>query len=73
MRQLSSFGLVALLPAALGTTVSNASTQNMLICSGDGLVQTMQVPLDQSGSDQAPCGAKGCHSGANRKKAGKHH
>jgi hypothetical protein len=71
MSALVPFALIALLPAALGTTASNGSMLTMLICSGDGLVRTMEGPLDQTGSDQAPCSTKGCHGGANRKKAGK--
>jgi hypothetical protein len=58
-------------PAALGTSAASESRLTMSICSGDGLVRAMEVPLDQTGGDQTPCNAKGCHGGANRKKAGK--
>ncbi|WP_310534011.1 hypothetical protein [Novosphingobium sp.] len=39
----------------------------MLICTGNGAVRSIELPLPGK-SDPAPCCAKACHSGGNRKK-----
>ncbi len=83
MRPVSLFGLLAMLPAALGTAPAAASLQ-MPICTGDGQVHVITVavspgkpagpagpasPADPAGKDQNGCCAKGCHAGSSRKKA----
>lgn len=61
------FGLAALIPAAFAPTPALAGSMSMLICSGDGVVRSIELPLP-SGPKDAPCCAKACHSGSNRKK-----
>lgn len=66
------FGLIALIPAMLNLTIaSSGGMMTVQICTGDGRVHTVQVPLGDGsdGSDQGLCCAKGCHSGNNRKRA----
>lgn len=61
------FGLAALVPAAFAPTPLAAKGMTMLICSGDGVVRSIELPLP-SNSEPAPCCVKGCHSGGTRKK-----
>jgi len=66
------FGLVSLLPAAVNTTPGH-SAQTLLasLCSGDGVVRSLQIPVGRTGlpgGDQPGCCAKGCHSGSTRKR-----
>lgn len=61
------FGLAALIPAAFAPTPASARGMTMLICSGDGIVRSIELPLP-SNSESAPCCVKGCHSGGTRKK-----
>lgn len=68
----AQFGLLALIPAMLNlTVVTSGQTISVQICSGDGQVHTMQLPL--GGTDpqdkQGLCCAKGCHNGNSRKRA----
>lgn len=66
------FGIVALIPAMLNLTIAGSGgTMTVQICTGDGSVHTVEVPLDDGsgGSEQGLCCAKGCHSGNNRKRA----
>lgn len=70
-RRISQFGLVALVPAAFNVTAASAMTIAMPICTGDGQVRTVEVPVDGSQGPlgpQGPCCAKGCHGGSSRKK-----
>lgn len=67
------FGLIALIPAMLNlTVVSSGGSITMQICTGDGTVHTVQVPLRGSGegdgSGQGLCCAKGCHNSNSRKR-----
>lgn len=67
------FGLVSLLPAAINTTPGR-DHQSLLarLCTGDGVVRTMQIPVGPTGlpgGDQPGCCAKGCHSGGARKRS----
>lgn len=67
------FGIVSLLPAAVNTTPGHAA-QSLLasLCTGDGVVRTMQLPVGRTGlpgGEQPGCCAKGCHSGASRKRS----
>jgi hypothetical protein len=61
------FGLAALIPAAFAPAPAQAWSMTMLICSGNGVVRSIELPLPGK-SDPAPCCAKACHSGGNRKK-----
>ena len=65
-------GLVSLLPAAFNAAPGH-SHESLLVrlCTGDGVVRTMQLPVGPAGmpgGDQSGCCAKGCHSGASRKR-----
>lgn len=75
MNRISTFGLVALIPAALNVSAAaSAATLTMPLCTGDGQVRLVEVPLEQApgpGKNQGPCCAKGCHAGGSRKKAAK--
>lgn len=61
------FALAALLPAALGATPPRERPLVLPICSADGVVRIIELPLDIPGSEQAPCQSKGCHGGASRR------
>ena len=61
------FGLAALIPAAFAPAPAQAGSMTMLICTGNGVVRSVELPLPGK-SDPAPCCAKACHSGGNRKK-----
>lgn len=69
----AKFGIVALIPAMLNlTVVTGGETIAVQICTGDGQVHTVQVPVgggSGDGSSQALCCAKGCHTGGGRKRA----
>lgn len=67
------FGIVALIPAMFNlTVVTGGNTISMQICTGDGQVHTVQVPVGGSGSGgqdgKGLCCAKGCHAGNSRKR-----
>ena len=65
------FGIVALIPAMLNLTIAGSGgTMTVQICTGDGRVHKVEVPLGDGsgGSEQGLCCAKGCHSGNNRKR-----
>jgi hypothetical protein len=67
----SQFGLIALIPAMLNlTVVTGGEMIAVQICTGDGSVHTVQVPVGGSGepSGKALCCAKGCHNGNSRKR-----
>ena len=71
IRPLALFGLVAMVPAAVGATPFSApSSQTVLLCIGDGLNHSITIPFSPNvpGKDQGPCCAKGCHSGQSRKR-----
>jgi hypothetical protein len=63
----SLLGLAALIPAAFAPAPAQSASMTMLICTGNGVVRTIELPLPGK-SDPAPCCAKACHSGGNRKK-----
>ena len=72
--ELIHFGLMALVPAALSVAAPAAGASILVpVCTGDGQVHMMTVPV---GGEQAPgqgsgaCCAKGCHSGSSRKRNG---
>jgi hypothetical protein len=70
MRGISTFGLLAMLPAVMGTAPAGASML-VPICSGDGVTRTISVPVGEQGppgQQQPGCCVKGCHAGSSRKK-----
>jgi hypothetical protein len=67
MRALALFALAALLPAALGAAPVSERTLAVPVCSADGLVRMIELPLDDPGKEQAPCWTKGCHGGTSRR------
>ncbi len=72
MKRGSTFGLVAMIPAALAITPAAASASlTMMICTGDGTTQTVVLPLKRSPASPShqPCCAKGCHAGGSRKRS----
>ena len=69
----AQFGIVALIPAMLNlTVVTGGQTIAVQICTGDGQVHTVQMPLEGQGkgdpASKGLCCAKGCHSGGQRKR-----
>jgi hypothetical protein len=69
MKALAHFALVALLPAALGAAPVSTRIIAMPLCTGDGQVRSVEVPLEQPGQSPEPCRDKACHGGNPRKKA----
>lgn len=67
----AAFALLALLPAAFGTGPAAARTLTMAICTGDGVVRTVEVPLGGAPepAPDKPCCNKGCHSSCSRKRS----
>lgn len=71
MKSRAMLALVALLPAALFVPPAGAATIGMALCTGDGQVHTVRVPVGPEqppGNEQGPCCAKGCHAGSSRKR-----
>lgn len=68
----AKFGIVSLIPAMLNlTVVTGGNTIAVQICTGDGQVHTVQVPVGGGSGDggtQGLCCAKGCHTGGGRKR-----
>lgn len=67
------FALTALVPAALNVSTPAAGASLLVpVCTGDGLVHMVQVPVGGQqplpGGDNGSCCAKGCHSGSSRKR-----
>ena len=65
------FGIVALIPAALGSAPAHAATLALPLCDGGHAGGSVTVPLGHAplpGPDSAGCCAKGCHG--SRKRAG---
>ncbi len=68
MNLITRFGLLALVPAAFN--VSSAAALTVPVCTGDGQVRSMTLPLDGPqlpGGDGAMCCAKGCHAGSRKR------
>jgi hypothetical protein len=63
--------LLAMAPAMLGSAaLAQARTMTVALCGGG----TASIPLNGSvpaGGENAPCCAKGCHSGSSRKRVDK--
>ena len=64
------FGLVALLPAAIGPVTASANSLVAALCTGDGHVRSITIPLKPTlpGSNDMCC-AKGCHVNSRKKTA----
>ena len=71
-RALRLFALFAIAPAALHAAPVMAGDNLLVpICTGDGQVHTVQVPVgggSGDGDSQGLCCAKGCHTGGGRKR-----
>jgi hypothetical protein len=72
-RWVALFGMIALSPAAVGAAphAADGRTVTVPLCSGDGIVRSMTMPLghgDVPGAEQPGCCAKGCHNGGARKR-----
>lgn len=80
MNRATLFGLLALIPAALNTTPASAQGGMITvpICTGDGQVHLVTMPLGRSGAPAIPgsgdsgCCVKGCHGGSSRKRSSCH-
>ncbi len=67
------FALVALLPAALGTTPGAARALVVPICVGEATGRTIVLPLNRMpvpASDPPGCCVKGCHAGSRKRSCG---
>lgn len=67
------FAMTALAPAALNISAPAAGASLLVpVCTGDGLVHMVQVPVEGQqapGNSTGACCAKGCHSGSSRKRS----
>lgn len=74
-RSVVHFAMLALVPAAFNLAgPASGATMMMPLCTGDGLVRMVEVPLDgpqAPGQDQSNCCVKGCHTSCSRKRGGK--
>lgn len=74
MRVRAMLAILALLPAALsGVSASAASMRAVPICSGEGAVSTILIPVSAPalpGRDTSACCVKGCHAAGSRKSRG---
>lgn len=71
LRLIPLFGLVAMVPATLNAASVGGGSIAVPICTGDGLVHMVRVPVDQPGGQgqgQSGCCVKGCHAGGSRKR-----
>ena len=81
MKLVSLFGLIAMIPAALNASAprSSAGAITVLLCRGNGVAETVTVPLRGGaplpghGDDGGGCCAKGCHAAGSRKRGGACH
>ena len=74
MRVRAMLGILALLPAILGgVSASAASMRAVPICTGDGAVSSILIPVSVPalpGKDTSACCVKGCHAAGSRKSRG---
>lgn len=74
-RSIVHFAMLAMVPAAFNLSgPASGGTMMMPLCTGDGLVRMVEVPLDgprAPGQDQSSCCVKGCHASCSRKRDGK--
>ena len=68
---IAPWAIAALAPAALNIASPAGASIAMSICTGDGAVHVIQVPLapGQGPGNDTPCCVKGCHAGSSRKRA----
>lgn len=66
------FAMLAMFPATLNTSpAAAAGTLAVPVCTGDGAVRTVNVPVGGSqlpGQEAPGCCVKGCHAGGSRKR-----
>lgn len=65
------FGLASLLPAAVNPTPARHTSLVVGLCTSAGVVLTARLPAgpaDLPGTAAPGCCAKGCHSGASRRR-----
>ena len=62
------FVALALIPAMSGSLVAADRTAVTLALCGGGAVSVPTGPVQVPGGENAPCCAKGCHSGPSRKR-----
>lgn len=71
MKLRAILSLIGLVPAALmGAAPLQAGAIHVLLCTGDGAVRSVTIPLDPAAPPAGgnPCCAKGCHTGSSRKR-----
>lgn len=69
-RWVTSFALLALLPAAVNAAaLPPREGQTIALCTGDGVTRTVPLPGAPRDDGQGHC-AKGCHAGCSRKRGG---
>lgn len=76
MRFAALFGLVALFPAAVNAASVPVSGVLVPLCTGDGQVHMVRVPMRSPGAPggkDTPCCNKGCHAGSSRKRGSSCH
>ena len=76
MTRVTLLGLVALVPAALNGPVAVAAALQIPVCSSAARLQAINLPSlgpargpSPAGSDQQGCCAKGCRTGARKRKS----
>lgn len=70
MKRRVLLGIWSLLPAALNISPAHAGTLAIPLCTGDGVVRSVTVPMPSGeipGREQPGCCAKGCHTGSRKK------
>jgi len=73
-RRYSLTGLLALFPAALGSSAASATVAlSVPLCVGGGAGATMLIPVAPSPlpAPDNPCCQKGCHAAGQRKRLGR--
>ncbi|MCB2079220.1 MAG: hypothetical protein KDE55_16185 [Novosphingobium sp.] len=67
-RALAPIAMLVLIPAMTGSLVaSSAANASVVLCNG-GSVSIPMGPSSPPGGENAPCCAKGCHTGQSRKR-----
>ena len=70
MKSRALLGIIALVPAALNIAPA-AHGMTVALCTGDGAVRTITLPLPGDGTlpgkEQPGCCAKACHTGSRKK------
>ena len=75
MTRRTLLGLVALFPAAMNVAAPAHAGIAVLLCRGDGVVESITLPVGPSlpvpATENGYC-AKGCHGGPSRKRSNRH-